>query len=98
MNWLIIVAVVLILFILFKFKEVQHKIQLTALIAFLLFAALSIGHVYSSNAVDLTTFQGLLSLSKFYLVWVKQAVGNVLDFTGYITKQDWMFNITNSTG
>lgn len=95
---LLIIGLVLIgLIILFKFKEIQHKIHLTLIAGFLLFAVGSILAVYKSHSIDLTTFEGFLSLGKFYVLWLKQLGHNVVDITGYVVHQDWVSNVTNIT-
>lgn len=95
---LILVGVVLaLLWFIFKFKEIQHKVQLIFIGGFVLFALGSIWTVYSRHDIDITTFDGFLALSKFYLVWLKQLGHNIADISGYVIHQDWTANSTNVT-
>jgi len=96
MNWLLIIVVLVVLTVLFKFKEVQHKVHLVVIAGLLLFAVLSISHVYKNNDVDLKTFDGIATLGKYYMVWAKQLGQNIVDVSGYAIKKDWAPD-TNST-
>jgi hypothetical protein len=76
MYWLLIIIAIVALTLLFKFKEVQHKVHLVVIAGLLLFVVLSVGHVYKTHDVDLTTFDGVATLGKYYMVWA-----NSLDIT-----------------
>ncbi|HVY01522.1 MAG TPA: hypothetical protein VHA12_02040 [Candidatus Nanoarchaeia archaeon] len=94
-TWVLLGLVVVVLFIVFKFKHLHHEFQMYFIGALILFAVGSVLIVYRSHSVDLTTFEGFLSLGKFYVLWLKQLGHNVVDVTGYVIHQEWTLNATN---
>lgn len=96
-SWVILGVVIVVLLIFFKFKETQHKLHLWFIGGFILFALGSIWTVYSTHAVDLTTFDGFMTLMKLYVLWLKQIGHNIADLTGYVVNQHWGSNVTNMT-
>jgi hypothetical protein len=99
-SLVIIVVVLAGLFFFFKFKETQHKLSLWLIGGFVLFALVSVWTVYSRHEVDLTTFEGFMTLMKFYGLWLEQVGHNVVDITGYVVHKSWgssVANVTNMT-
>ena len=97
MNIITIVLIVAFLFILmmvFKVKEVRHKMGFLVVACLCLFLALSFLQVYKSNKVDLKTFDGVVTAGKLYFGWIGQMFSNVKDVAGYAIKQDWAVNST----
>jgi len=97
--WIIIALIVIVLMVVFKFKEVRHKFGLVIVIFLVVFLVFSIYRVYSTNDVDLQSFDGVVAAGKIYFSWLGNLGHNVADISGYAVKQDWGFKnkTTNST-
>ena len=98
LAWILIALVVVAFLFLFKFKEMEHKMKYFIIAGLLILVVLSMSHVYRSSDANLTTFEGILALGKFYFLWLKQISSNVLDITGYAIKHNWATNYTNFSG
>ncbi len=96
-SWLIIGILVVVAFLLLRFKEVRHRIGLFTIILLLLFFIISIGYVTKVNHVNVSTFDGVAQVSQFYFVWLKGVAKNLVGITGYAIKQNWAINATNIT-
>jgi hypothetical protein len=95
MNWWLISIIVLIGILLIKFKEYRHRLSLIVVIILLLFFVATFGQLYSSNNLDLSTFEGIVSAFRVYGLWLWNAGGNMMKISGYAVKQDWGVNITD---
>lgn len=84
-----ILAVVVILLVMFKFKELRHQFSLIFIVLVLVFFLLSFGSVFSKNNVDLTTFDGVMLAGKLYFSWLGHMFSNVVQISGYAISQDW---------
>jgi len=96
-NWILIAILLVLIFIIVRFKELKHRIFIIFIIVLILFGILSIGAIYTKNEVDLTSFEGLVAATKLYTSWLKTVYINVAQLTGQAVKQDWGINITNIT-
>ncbi len=96
LNWTLIIGVVVVLIVLalmFKFKEIRHKIGLVVAILVFLFLLASAIHLYNnSNTLDLTTFDGVVSAGKLYFNWIGSITANVIKISGYVINQNWTIN------
>lgn len=98
-GWIILVGAVLVVLLLaFKFKEIRHKFFLIIIALVLLFLVFSFAQVYSLHKADLTTFDGIVSVGKLYFLWLGNMFSNLGKATSFVIHQDWGLNITNSTG
>lgn len=93
MNWWIIAALVVFVIIIFKYKEIRHKIGLMAVILMLLFLVASFGQIYATHDLDLTSFDGLVDAGKIYFSWLGAAARNIVHLGGYAIKQDWSVDV-----
>ena len=92
MNWWLIVIAVVVLLVMFKFKEFRHRFGLIAMGLLVLFLIGSFGQLYASHQLDLTSFDGIVHAGKVYFSWLGSAGSNVLKLGGYAVKQDWGVN------
>jgi len=93
-----IVVVLIVLAVIFKFKEIRHKIGLIVAIFLFLFLVASVLHLYkNSDKVDLTSFDGVVSTGKLYFSWLGSIASNVIKVGGYAVNQDWSFDSINKT-
>jgi hypothetical protein len=67
------------------------------MISLALFLIVSIGYVTATNKVDLTTFEGIIEITKLYFSWLGSLFKNIMSLTGYAVKQDWGVNFSNFT-
>ncbi len=98
MNFLIILGILLVivvLLVLFKFKELRHQFSLIFIVLLVLFLLLSVGTVFTKNKIDLKTFDGVLLAGKLYFSWLGSMFNNVVHISGYAINQEW--DIGNST-
>ncbi|MFH1500944.1 MAG: hypothetical protein ABIE22_03290 [archaeon] len=98
MIWLIAIALILVIFMFLKTKDMRHKIFAIVMVFLLLFLYISVTKVYSSNSVDLTTFEGVVDGGKIYFSWLGHTLTNVKEVTGKVISLDWGGNSSkNST-
>jgi len=98
LMWIWIGVILLVLIVLFKFKEVRHKLGLVIVAVFIIFLLISVTQVYTSNEVDLTTFDGVVYAAKVYFNWLGGVFHNVIKVSNYAIHQDWDYNSSNYTG
>jgi len=103
LSWWVIAILVVLIFVVIKYKELRHKFSFLVIVFLLLFLVLSFGKVYSEKKVDLTSLDGVISAGKLYFSWLGNAFANVKGLSGYAIKQDWGLpdnldntNITNT--
>jgi hypothetical protein len=103
LSWWVITVLVVLIFIVIKFKELRHKFSFILIVALLLFVVLSFGKVYSEKKVDLNSLDGVVSAGKLYFSWLGNAFTNLKGISGYAVKQNWGIaensantNITNT--
>ncbi|MBX4196214.1 hypothetical protein KW805_01350 [Candidatus Pacearchaeota archaeon] len=97
LSWLIIGGVIVLAFLLVKYKEVRHRFGLIAFLAIFLFFVFTIRQVYTSYHLDLKTASGVLSAGRVYLSWLGGVLHTMVRISGYTIHQEWGFNFTNST-
>jgi len=97
-GWALIVTIVVVLFVLFKFKEVRHRMGLVISIGLLAFFLVSFGQLYFTHDLDLSTFEGVLGAGKVYLSWLGSFTGNVVKVSTYAVKQNWELNVSAVAG
>jgi hypothetical protein len=95
MNWFIIAGIAIIAIIALKFKHIEHRFHslktllLVLVLAFLIF---SVGQLYLSHAIDLTTFDGIVAAGRIYFSWLGGFFHNIVKISGYAVNQDWGMN------
>ena len=98
MNWWLIAIIVVGGLLLLRFKEVRHRFGLMVTLILIIFFVASVGQLYATHNLDLSSFDGIVSAGKVYFSWLGNALGNTLKVTSYVVKQDWSVNSTNFTG
>jgi energy-coupling factor transporter transmembrane protein EcfT len=86
--WVIIIAILLTYFI-FKAKHVHNKFYLTSIIVLLIFFFISASIVISTNNIDVTSIDGMVTASKAYFRWVGNVIGNSRTIVGDAIRMDW---------
>lgn len=92
MNWglmVVIAVVVILIFVIMKFKELRHKAGFLVVLFLLLFLGLTFANIYFKSNADLKTFDGVMTAGKLYFSWLGQVAKNIGDVTGYVIHQDW---------
>ena len=89
MNWVLIIAAVVALFIFLRFREIRHRVTHVVIILLVVLLVGSIATVYLSNDVDLTSFEGIASAGKVYFSWLGTMFGNIGKVSTYAISQDW---------
>lgn len=89
MNWLLIALLVIVVFLFLKYRELRHKLSFIVILILFLLLGLSFWNVYSTNHVDLGTFDGVVKAGKLYFSWLGGVLGNAKTLTAYAVKQDW---------
>jgi amino acid permease len=93
-TWLLIAAFIFILLLVFKAKEVRHKMEFLIVALLCLFLIFSFLQIYKTHKVNLKTFNGVVTAGKLYVAWLGQMFHNLADITGYAVHRDWSFNST----
>ena len=95
--WISIALIVIVLMVIFKFKEIRHKFGLVIVAFILIFFLITFSSIYVAHKTDLKSFDGVIKVSKIYFSWLGSVFKNVVKVSGYAIHQDWGLNITNST-
>jgi len=97
MNWILwLLIIALALLVLFKFKEIRHKLVYGGIALLLVFFIFSFGYVYIKGNGSLTDYESFVAVGKLYLNWLTSIGDNLKTITGYAAKQDWGLNSTIS--
>ena len=97
MNWWIISILAFIVIVLFKANEIKHRIGLLAITFLLIFLALSVYQVYTTNTLNLTNFDGIVGAGKIYFNWLGSLFHNAKKVSVFAIQQDWGVNVSNLT-
>lgn len=79
------------------FSIIKENFFLFIAILLILFVSFSLYNIHTKYNFDLTTYDGLISTGRVYLLWLKSIFGNAGKITGYAIQQDWIINSTNIT-
>ena len=96
-TWFLIGVLIIVLLVVFKFKEIRHKFGLIIISLIFIFLIFSFAQVYKTHKADLSTFDGALEVGKVYFSWLGSLFGNVGKVSSYVVHQEWGLNITNGT-
>ena len=88
-DFIIIAVLVLLVFLFFQFKNMQHKTYAVIIIAFLLFFYISGSKIIAENNVDVTSFNGMVTAGKLYASWLGHVLKNTKNLVGEVIKMDW---------
>lgn len=97
MNWIIVLAIFALLFVLLSFKMHHFRTKIAFVFIFLgvSFLILSALYVFSENRPDLSSIDGWVETGKVYVSWFVNMLSNVFKVTSYTIQQNWG---SNSTG
>ncbi|MBI3334740.1 hypothetical protein HYZ97_04600 [Candidatus Pacearchaeota archaeon] len=94
-GWILALVILVLVFVFLKFKEVRHKIGLFLTALTILFLLVSVGGLYASHELDLSTFDGVVEAGRLYVSWLSAFGSNIAQLSGYVVHQDW--GLSNST-
>ena len=75
----IIVALIIIVLILIKFREIRQRAGIFLIIAIIVFVIITMGQVIKINNVDIKTFEGITSAGKLYFTWLVSLGKNIFN-------------------
>jgi len=94
MNWLIIVALVILGFAFIKMRHIKHKFYLIILLVVILFVYVSATRVLSNKNFDFRSASDIGSAVKLYFSWLGSVGGNFKNIVGHVISMDWNLNKT----
>ena len=95
MNTILIIIGLLAVIILFvKAKELRHQYFYKGLAVLILLFLGSIAFVWITSGINISTYEGFLSLGKTYFGWLGSLANNLGNIGGYAVKHDWGVNST----
>lgn len=89
---IILVALALIVFV--KLAEMKHKILLKVILVLVAFVIGTLGYVYFKHDINISTYDGFVSLGRVYFSWLGGLFKNMGSITGYAVQQSWGMNST----
>jgi len=100
MNILVPVVIValLIIFVYFKMNNLRTKVAFFFIFLGVIFISLFAFLFSSGSTFDFSVLGKIAEETKVYLIWIKSALVNVVEFTGKITGIDWIQKVSNNVG
>ncbi|VVB82263.1 Uncharacterised protein [uncultured archaeon] len=89
--WGIIILVVLI-YVLFEFKRMRHKLFALFLIGLILFAFFSFNFVFAGKNIQLNSLPDFQKAAQMYFSWLGNAFHNIQIVTTNAIKMNWQGN------
>ncbi len=89
LNWMIIIAIVLLVWFFIKAKHFKHKVYVLVLMFLIIFFYATSVKVIESSGVDIKTLEGMVVVGKLYFKWLGNALDNTKTIVGEIIKMDW---------
>lgn len=89
MNWLIIIALIVLAFVFLRFRHIKHKVFLIGFIILLLFIYTTSSRVLAEHNIDWKSVGGIEKALKVYFSWIGGAFGNLKVITSNAIKMDW---------
>lgn len=93
-NWILIVILIAVIFLLVKFREVKHRTFMIVVVLMLIFIVITASQLVRQNGINLSKFDDVVLLSRLYFGWLKHVFANLVNLTGNAVKQDWSLNMT----
>ncbi len=94
LYWIILGAIVFLLFLFIKFRHFQHRFYIIVILLIIGFFYVTGAHIIEENNVDMGTFSGITQLSKIYLNWFVHFFDNTKSIVGNAINMDWKGNVT----
>jgi len=92
--WIILAVLILLLFVFFKAKHLQHRAMILVLLLLVTFFYLTFSQVIEGNNINLNTSEGLAVAGKIYFSWLTHIFDNARVVAGNVVKMNWAGNIT----
>jgi hypothetical protein len=91
--WIVIaLLVVVVMYVKFKHTRTQLFYKTLAVIAFLFVCSMC--YVWLKSGVNLSSYEGFLSLGRTYFSWLGSFFGNIGSITGHAVDLSWGVNST----
>ena len=94
-TWVLIGIFLVVLMMVFKAKEVRHKLGFVVVASIVLFLVFSFYQVYTTQKLDFTSLDGVVNAGKLYASWLGTMFGNVAKVSNYAIQQDWTIDGSN---
>lgn len=94
-GWILVAFIIAVVLVVIKAINKKQAIAVKLTVVMFVFAAISIGYVFISNDVDLTSFRGFASAIGLYFSWIGNIGSNFGGLSGYVIGQDWGLNTTD---
>ena len=89
-----VIAGLLLLWAMIKFKEIRHRFFGTVILLLILSMFLSASYVIKKQNIDLKKEGGFGEFTKYYLVWLGNVFSSTKQITGNVVSYDWSVNNT----
>ena len=96
MNWIIIIALVILAFSFLRVKHMKHKIYLVVIILIILFVYITATRILASHENDWKTVSGVSNALKIYFNWLRGVAGNFKVIAANAIHLDWNLNDTET--
>jgi len=91
---LIIIALLVVLILYAKFSHAKTQWFYKGLGVVVFLFVVSMVYVWLKSGINLSSYEGFLSLGKTYFSWLGSLAGNIGSITGDAVKHDWGVNST----
>ncbi len=92
----VILALIVAIWCIFKFKGFHHKLMTIFLIALVLFSFFSFYLAFNGKGISIKNFSDLGDVARLYFSWLGSVFNNMKVLTGQAIKMDWQGNKTVS--
>ena len=92
---LIVIALLIVLVIYVKLGHAKSQLFYKTLAVIIFLFVGSVVYVWLRSNINLSSYEGFLSLGRTYFSWLGSLAGNIGSITGYVAKHDW--GVVNST-
>jgi hypothetical protein len=96
--WIIIAFIVIAVYFITSLANKKQAIALKLLLVLFFFFMVTIGYVWVSKDVDLTSFDGIVRAVQIYLSWLGHIFVNAKSTAGYVVHQDWAIEANQTLG
>lgn len=87
--FVIIAAIIILIYILIEVKRMKHKLFALLLIGLIIFASLTFSLSLENRNIDLGTTSGIIEAGRVYLSWLGGAFVKAKEVTTYAIGLDW---------
>jgi len=94
MNWIVIIALVIIAFFFLRMRHIKHKVFLIIAIFVLLFIYVTGSQLLSDQDVNWKSASDVGQVIKIYFSWLGSVTDNFKNIATNTIKMDWKLNET----